>query len=124
MNEAKKILADEATSLCHGKEAANQARKTAEETFESGGASDNLPCLRLGHDDFTDGQIGLLQLVVKAGFAKSNGEARRLVEQHAIKINQEKISDVKTYFKKSHFHSKQALLLSFGQKKHIQILMD
>src|SRR5690606_36078372 len=73
INDAKKVLADEATKLCRGIEAAKAARATAEETFEKGGLGDDLPTVEVSRADL-DAGIGVLTLFVNAGLAASNGE--------------------------------------------------
>ena len=86
MNDAKKILATEATAMCHGRMAAEKAEATALETFEGGGASADLPSVNVSASELKDG-MGLLQAFVLAGLAKSNGEARRLVQGGGAKVN-------------------------------------
>ncbi|MEL7430399.1 MAG: tyrosine--tRNA ligase, partial [Pseudomonadota bacterium] len=85
MNEAKKVLATEATAMVHGREAAEKAAETARRTFEEGQAADTLPSVTVSGSELSEG-IGLLALIVKAGLAASNGEARRHVKGGAIKI--------------------------------------
>jgi len=86
LNEAKKILATEATAMVHGREAAEQAAETARRTFEEGQATDTLPAVAVAASEL-DAGIGLLTLIVQAGLAASNGEARRHVKGGAIRIN-------------------------------------
>ncbi len=93
LNTAKEILAFELTKLVHGEEEAEKAQTTARAIFAGAGSHENMPTTELSTDDFTDGKIGLLSMMVKAGLAASNGEARRLVQQGGVSINDEKITD-------------------------------
>ena len=103
LNQAKEILAYELTKLVHGEEEAAKAQESARTLFRKGSA-DNMPTTTLVEEDFTDGSIGLLTLLVKGGLCKSNGEARRLVAtDKAIAVNDEKITDPKTSFSKDAF---------------------
>ena len=103
LNTAKEILAFELTKLVHGEEEAAKAQESARTLFSKGSA-DNMPTTTLVEEDFTDGSIGLLTLLVKGGLCKSNGEARRLVAtDKAIAVNDEKITDPKTSFSKDVF---------------------
>ena len=93
LNEAKEILAYELTSMVHGKEEAEKAQNAARALF-SGNAMDteHMPCTQLTEADLTDGSIGILTLMVKAGLAASNGEARRLVVQGGVLVDGEKVA--------------------------------
>ncbi len=85
INEAKKILAFEATKLCHGEAAAKEAAETARKTFEEGAAGGGLPRLDLSQSDAE--KLGVAEMIVRAGFAESNSKARRLIEERGVKIN-------------------------------------
>ena len=93
LNEAKEILAYELTSMVHGKEEAEKAQNAARALF-SGSAMDteHMPSTQLTEADLTDGSIGILTLMVKAGLAASNGEARRLVVQGGVLVDGEKVA--------------------------------
>ena len=93
LNTAKEILAYELTKLVHGEEEAKKAETTAKAIFAGSGSHENMPTTVLKSDDFTDGTIGLLAMMVKAGLASSNGEARRLVQQGGVSVNDQKITD-------------------------------
>lgn len=96
-NKAKELLAYELTKLVHGEEEAKKADEAAKQIFVSGGASAaDVPTTEISADDFTDGKIGLLSLLVKCGLCSSNGDARRLVQQGGISIDDKKILDPKT----------------------------
>ncbi|MEE1283202.1 MAG: tyrosine--tRNA ligase [Acutalibacteraceae bacterium] len=96
LNKAKEILAYELTELIHGKEEAEKAQETARALFGNKANLENMPSTQLTDDDFTDGSIGILNLLCKLGLAASNGEARRLVTQGGISVDDEKITDPKT----------------------------
>ena len=93
LNTAKEILAYELTKLVHGEEEAEKAQTTARAVFGGAGSHENMPTTELSNDDFIDGKIGVLSMMVKAGLASSNGEARRLVQQGGVAINDQKITD-------------------------------
>ena len=118
LNEAKKVLATEATALVHGRAAAEQAAETARKTFEEGAIATDLPSVAVQAADIKAG-TGLLGLIVTAGLAKSNGEARRHIKGGAIKINDVAISDESMSINGSHIGEDGAIKLSFGKKKHV-----
>ncbi len=93
LNKAKEILAFELTQLVHGTEEAEKAQATARAIFAGGGDSENMPSTQLSADDFADDKIGLLAIMVKGGLASSNGEARRLVQQGGVSVDDNKITD-------------------------------
>ena len=117
INEAKKVLANEATALLHGRAAADAAAETARRTFEEGASASGLPTITL---DLNSG-VGLLHAIVAAGFATSNGEARRAVQGGAIRINDLAISDDKMTLTASHLNADSVIKLSMGKKKHLLI---
>ncbi len=88
INEAKKVLADEATAIAHGREAAEAARRTAEATFEAGGAGEALPTFRVAAD-----RVGLVEALVGLGLAASKAEARRLIAQGGARVDGEPVHD-------------------------------
>ena len=96
-NKAKELLAYELTKLVHGKEEADKALESAKNIFGGAGISENMPSTELIADDLTDGKIGLLNLLVKTKLCPSVSEARRLVQQGGITVNNEKVSDPKTF---------------------------
>jgi tyrosyl-tRNA synthetase len=115
LNTAKEILAYELTKLVHGEEEANKAQATAKALFSAGGSSADMPSTKLAEEDFTDGAIGLLSLMVKCGLCKSNREARQLVTGGSVTINDEKITDEKTQFQKSQLEG-DGLVIKKGKK--------
>ena len=95
LNRAKEILAYELTALVHGKEEADKAQDAAKSIFGGGQSSENMPTTALTDDDFQDGTIGILTLLVKCGLAASNGEARKLVQGGGVSIDGKKVADFK-----------------------------
>lgn len=118
LNEAKKILATQATALVHGEEAAQDCLKTATETFEAGGTSQNLPTIDMSAESLKMG-IGILEAFVMAGLASSNSEARRLVQGGGAKLNDATVSDIKLQIKPEHAVNDGRIKLSSGKKKHV-----
>lgn len=102
LNKAKEILAYELTKLVHGEEEAKKAEEAAKALFTSGVAA-NMPMTELCKEDFTDGAIDILTLLVKAELVTSKSEARRAVEQGGVAVDNEKVSDIKTTFSDSVF---------------------
>ena len=103
LNKAKEILAFELTKLVHGEEEAKKAEAGAKALFGGSGNSEHMPSTELTADDFTDGKIDTLTLLVKCGLAASKGEGRRLVQQGGISVNDEKVTDFATTFETSVF---------------------
>lgn len=95
LNVAKERLAYELTIMVHGKEEADKVLEAAKAVFGGGVSSENMPTTELTADDFTDGAIGILNLLVKCGLATSNGEARKLIQGGGVSIDGEKITDPK-----------------------------
>ena len=98
-NKAKELLAFELTKLVHGEDEALKVQQTAKNVFGGGGADANMPSTSIPADELSDGAIGILPLVVKTGLAPSISEARRLVQQGGISVNDEKITDAKAQIK-------------------------
>ena len=92
LNEAKEILAYELTSMVHGKEEADKAQNAARALFSGAADTEHMPTTQLTEADLTDGSIGILTVMVKAGLAASNGEARRLVTQGGVLVDGEKVT--------------------------------
>ena len=97
LNTAKEILAYELTKLVHGEEEAAKAQEAARAIFAKGAANTaDMPSTALNQEDFTDGSIDVLSLLVKCGLAASRGEARRLVQQGGVTVCDQKITDIDT----------------------------
>ena len=98
LNEAKDILAYELTKLVHGEEEAEKAKAASRALFSGAGDTEHMPTTELTNDDFGGGSIDVLSLLVKCGLAASKGEARRLVQQGGVSVNDEKVSAIETTF--------------------------
>jgi tyrosyl-tRNA synthetase len=120
LNDVKKILATEVTAILHGRAAADQAAETARKTFEEGGVAENLPSVDVPASELEAG-IGLLSLIVRAGLAASNGEARRHVQGGAVRINDQAVSDERRMIGSGEITADGIVKLSLGKKKHILI---
>ncbi|MEM0900153.1 MAG: tyrosine--tRNA ligase [Pseudomonadota bacterium] len=119
INEAKKVLATEATALLHGRDQAEKALETARQTFEEGAAAADLPSIEISRDDLASG-IGVLSLFVDAGLGGSNSEIRRHIKGGAIKINDNPVSDDKTLVTERDV-AEGVIKLSLGKKKHVLV---
>ncbi|NBB83916.1 MAG: tyrosine--tRNA ligase [Alphaproteobacteria bacterium] len=120
INEAKKILATEATRLCHGPAAAEEAAETARRTFEQGNAADGLPTVDLPRGDL-EGGIPAFRLLALAGLAASNGEARRLIKQGGARLNDARIDDGEAPVGLDAVTGDGVIKLSAGKKRHVLV---
>jgi tyrosyl-tRNA synthetase len=118
INEAKKVLATEATALVHGRQAAEEAAATARTTFEEGGLSTSLPTVELPRAGLKAG-IGVLSAFVQAGLAASNGEVRRAIANNAILVNDVRITSDKTAISEADITAEGVIKLSLGKKRHV-----
>ena len=118
INEAKKVLATEATALLHGAEAAALAAETAARTFEQGEAAATLPSVDCPRAEIEAG-LAIGPALVKAGLASSNGEARRAVAGGAVAVNGEKVGDEKRVLSAGDLSAEATIVLSFGKKRHV-----
>ncbi len=123
INKLKILLANEATSMLHGKKAANMAQETAKKTFESGSIGSDLPSIKLSKKQI-EGGMNLIDLVVVSKFLNSKSEVRRTIKNRGIKINNEIVDDEKLIISVEHFTKDNFLKLSHGKKKHIIIRID
>ena len=118
INDAKIILATEATAIVHSREAAQQAEKTARATFEQGALDLSLPTIDISSSDLNAG-IGILQACVMAGLAASNGEARRHIKSGALRINDTQISDERATIGENALLPEGVIKISVGKKRHV-----
>lgn len=121
INEAKKILANEVTTFCHGEHAAKKAEETARKAFEDRSLGADLPTKQVKRQELEDG-IFITDLFITAGLGKSKGEIRRLIKQGGAKLNDEKISDGELKVTMDLINSEGNIKLSAGKKRHILIL--
>ena len=119
LNKAKEILAFELTKLVHGEEEAVKARDASHALFAGGANKENMPSVTLSADDFRDGVIDILQVLVAAGLCSSRSEARRSVEQGGVSVNDEKVTDIKTSYKSKDFKSE--FIVKKGKKSFCRI---
>ena len=122
INKAKEVLAFELTKMVHGEEEAAKAQEGARALFSAGNAAD-MPTVTLTADDFTDGQIGILTLLVKADLAPSNAEARRNVQQGGVTFDGEKVTDPKTQISRGTFDT-EGKVLKRGKKKFCKVIVE
>ena len=120
LNEAKKILATEATVLVHGRAAADQAAETARATFEQGQLASELPTLEIPQADLESG-YGVLTAAVQAGFVKSTGEARRQIKGGGIRVNDVAVRDERQALTPADLTAEGVIKLSLGKKRHALI---
>lgn len=120
INEAKKVLATEAAAIVHGRAAADEAAETARQAFETDGFAADLPSIEVEGDKLRSG-IGLLALLVQAGLAASNGEARRHVQGGAVRINDIASNDDRRAVTMADLSKEGAVKLSLGKKKHVLV---
>ncbi|MCH9765989.1 MAG: tyrosine--tRNA ligase [Alphaproteobacteria bacterium] len=118
INEAKKVLATEATRLVHGDAKATQAADAAQKTFEIGVHADDLPSVTIAASELTGG-IGVLTAFVCAGLVKSNGEARRQIKGGGLKINDQVVTSDGQNISDSDVTADGVVKLSFGKKRHV-----
>jgi tyrosyl-tRNA synthetase len=118
INEAKKALADAATTLLHGAEAARQAAETARQTFEEGAIAQNLPTVEIPQGEL-DAGLGVLAAFVKTGLVASNGEARRQIKGGGLRVNDAAVTDEKMTLSKANLTPEGVIKLSLGRKRHV-----
>ena len=117
LNEAKKILANEATALCHGAEAAAEAAETARRTFEEGNTGEGLPTITIDGGRLQSG-LPLYEALKEAGLAQSNGEARRLIKGGGARVNDQPVQEELHNLTSDDLGSDGAIKLSAGKKRH------
>lgn len=119
LNEAKRILAHELTAMVHGEEEADKAQEAAKSLFAGGVPSDNMPQAVVREEDFKEGEIDILSVLVLCGLAQSRSDARRAVEQGGVSVNGDKVTDIHTSYRPSDFAGE--FLLRRGKKKYCKI---
>jgi tyrosyl-tRNA synthetase len=120
INEAKKALADAATTLLHGADAARTAAETARQTFEEGAIAENLPTVEIPQSELEAG-AGVLAAFVKAGLVGSNGEARRQIKGGGLRVNDVAVSDDKMVLTPANLTAEGVIKLSLGKKRHVLV---
>lgn len=120
INDAKKLLATEATAMLHGRDAAEAAAATAQKVFEQGGVGDDLPEFEISKHELDNG-ISAIELLKRVEFAESNGEARRLIQGGGARVNDVKIASEAEIFGFQHAFNGSCIKVSSGKKKHALI---
>jgi len=118
INEAKKVLATEATALVHGREKAEAAAETARTTFEQGGLAAGLPTVEIGSEALKSG-VGLLTQFVEAGLVASTSEARRQIKGGGLKVNDKAVTDETAKLSETDLTPEGVIKLSLGKKRHV-----
>ncbi len=121
INEAKKILANEATTMLHGTEAASKAEETAKKAFEDRSLDADLPTIEVAKTDLEAG-IAVSDLYISAGLGSSKGEVRRLIKQGGAKLNDKKITDGEMKISLNQLNKQGSIKLSAGKKRHILVM--
>ena len=122
INRAKEILAFELTKMIHGEDEANKAQEGARALFSTGADTDNMPTTELCADDFTDGAVGVLDLMLKAGLIPSKGEGKRLVQQGGVAVDDVKITDIFAKISASDFE-KGHVIIKKGKKVYHKVVL-
>ncbi|MEI8151538.1 MAG: S4 domain-containing protein, partial [Hyphomicrobiales bacterium] len=117
INEAKKVLATEATAMVHGRAAADAAADTSRRTFEEGTHAENLPTVEISGAELAN--IGVLTAFVRAGLVSSTGEARRQIKGGGLKVNDATVTDEKMVITAAALTADGIIKLSLGKKRHV-----
>ncbi len=120
LNKAKEILAYELTTLVHGDEEAKKAETAAKSIF-GGGGTENMPEAEIAEEDFRDGKIDLITILVKSGLVATRSDGRRAIEQGGVTVNGEKVTDTKAAYDKETFDNE--FVIRRGKKNYRKIVM-
>jgi len=120
LNDAKKILANAATTMCHGSDAAKAAEETARKTFEQGGAAEGLPTIEVASADLGEG-VAAFEMFRRAGLAQTGGEARRLVKGGGARLNDVQIKAEMDLITMADCNDDGVIKLSAGKKRHVLV---
>ncbi len=123
LNKAKEILAYELTALVHGEEKATKAQEAARALFSGAADTDNMPTVTLAADDFEDGQVQIIKIMLKAGLIKSNGEGRRLIQQGGVSVDDHKVTDPLAAVSAADFQ-KGHIILKKGKKVFYKVTVE
>ncbi len=115
INKAKEVLAYEVTKLVHGEEEAQKAQSAAKALFSNGADSEHMPTTVLADEDFENGEISVIDVLVKSGIAKSKGEARRLIDQGGVSVDDVKVSSIGQKISKAQLEAA-AVIIKKGKK--------
>ncbi|MCD7792485.1 MAG: tyrosine--tRNA ligase, partial [Oscillospiraceae bacterium] len=121
LNHAKEILAWELTKMVHGEDEANRAQSAAKALFSGGGDGAAVPTTELTADDFTDGTIDVITLLVKTGLCQSRGDARRNIQQGGVTVNDAKVTDINAAYTLA--QATEGLTLRRGKKSYNKVVV-
>ena len=121
LNEAKEILAFELTKLVHGEEEATKAREASHALFAGGGNNANMPTVELTAEDFAEGELDIISVLVKANLCESRGDARRTIQQGGVSVADSKITDIAQKYSMADFAG-EGLIVKRGKKKFAKVI--
>ena len=123
LNEAKEILAFELTKLVHGEEEATKAKEASHALFAGGSNNANMPTVTVTAEDFPDGELDIISVLVKAGLCDSRGDGRRNIQQGGVSVNDEKVTDISTKYTLNDFKG-EGLIIRRGKKKFAKVIAE
>ena len=123
LNEAKEILAFELTKLVHGEEEATKAKEASHALFAGGANNTNMPTVTVTAEDFPDGELDIISVLVKAGLCESRGDGRRNIQQGGVSVNDEKVTDISTKYTLDNFKG-EGLIIRRGKKKFAKVIAE
>ena len=123
LNEAKEILAFELTKLVHGAEEATKAKEASHALFAGGANNANMPTVTVTAEDFPDGELDIISVLVKAGLCDSRGDGRRNIQQGGVSVADEKVTDISTKYTLNDFKG-EGLIIRRGKKKFAKVVAE
>ena len=123
LNEAKEILAFELTKLVHGEEEATKAKEASHALFAGGSNNTNMPTVTVTAEDFPDGELDIISVLIKAGLCESRGDGRRNIQQGGVSVNDEKVTDISTKYTLDDFKG-EGLIIRRGKKKFAKVMAE
>lgn len=123
LNEAKEILAFELTKLVHGEEEATKAKEASHALFAGGANNANMPTITVTAEDFPDGELDIISVLVKAGLCDSRGDGRRNIQQGGVSVADEKVTDISTKYTLDDFKG-EGLIIRRGKKKFAKVVAE
>ena len=123
LNEAKEILAFELTKLVHGEEEATKAKEASHALFAGGSNNANMPTVTVTAEDFPDGELDIISVLVKAGLCESRGDGRRNIQQGGVSVADEKVTDISTKYTLDDFKG-DGLIIRRGKKKFAKVIAE
>ena len=123
LNEAKEILAFELTKLVHGEEEATKAKEASHALFAGGANNANMPTVTVTAEDFPEGELDIISVLVKAGLCDSRGDGRRNIQQGGVSVADEKVTDISTKYTLDDFKG-DGLIIRRGKKKFAKVIAE